>query len=822
MAVPQQTPRNVSTASAGATVFPYNFKVLSKSDLQVEVNGDAREVDVHFTIDGVGQEMGGNITFLAPMVGGERVMRRRNMAIKRDTDYQNLGDLRSPTLNNDQDEPIMMLQQLSEALERTLTLPPSTTATGELPDAEPFRALVWNEDGTGLANGDLDMTGDMLLRGNLAAPDGAKLVGFQQIGSPVVRSAESRFLDTMHIKDFGGVGDGVADDGPALALAHAAAGGREVLLEGGKTYRITSALVFSDLSLRATGTGKATIFQPVQSYTPLTVQGSFFATRNLTSSVTVNGNGWAVADTTGIVPGMIMVVKSSKSWYHDPRPGSTDARCSELHRVAYVAGGKVYVEDPALDGYNTGSATVELSFYNAGRCRLEGVTIQSVRSAPGPAGTTNRRTGINLIWCDSPVLRDVDVIDCAAAGITLTECYRPLVEGGRTHSANDFGTGYGVQTAGTAWAVVRGRKFWQCRRGVDVSGAQIISRNTLIENCVNYGGGVNSEGTRYGWGDNGAFGAQQHGFGSHGTADNTTYRNNYTADLPNHYTLRGRNEYIEDAKMIGRCNLGLISVGFGENLKVTGCSYYDGWSSLKDGTIFDGGDAAPYRRADWFVKIDGTPVLNDSYEGRLGGTIIIENNAVTVNRTFLYLYTTGPGVVYNNVSVRNNRVRFIPPLVGSNCYLVENRDATTSEAMAGWSIVNNDYQMTGGARLYELGSLLPGGGESVFGPTRTYRLTLADDTATFVRLPELGVLNIARVMVDNGGAVYGCVRVAQNSATTAEFGTFSNVNNVAAGPLTGTTGVDGRLNLNINAGRLFVENRMGSTMTFLVTIMHAF
>lgn len=197
MAVPQQIPRNVSTATAGATVFAYNFKILRAADLQVIVNGVQRTLDVDYTVSGVNSDTGGNVEFVAPMVGGETVVRRRNMAIKRDTDYQNLGDLRSPTLNNDQDEPVMMIQQIAETLDRTLTLPTSTTASGLLPNAEPLRALVWSADGQRLENGDTSLTGDMLLRPALDEETGSALVGYKARGMTAARRTVMSKLQEM-------------------------------------------------------------------------------------------------------------------------------------------------------------------------------------------------------------------------------------------------------------------------------------------------------------------------------------------------------------------------------------------------------------------------------------------------------------------------------------------------------------------------------------------------------------------------------------------------------------------------------------------------
>jgi hypothetical protein len=127
MAITAQNPINTSTATAGATVFPYDFKVVDQGDMLVQVNGVTKAIGVDFTVSGVGIGTGGNITFLTPLAGGEKVLRKRNMIYQRTTDYQNLGDLRSPTLNNDQDAPVMMIQQLAADMNTRITgLDPNT------------------------------------------------------------------------------------------------------------------------------------------------------------------------------------------------------------------------------------------------------------------------------------------------------------------------------------------------------------------------------------------------------------------------------------------------------------------------------------------------------------------------------------------------------------------------------------------------------------------------------------------------------------------------------------------------------------------------
>ncbi|MPS36036.1 MAG: hypothetical protein E2593_12170 [Stenotrophomonas sp.] len=113
MTVPVYTGPNTSIANGVTTVFPYNFRVLQASHLLVTVNGQVRQLGVHYTVDGVGNPAGGNITFMDPPANNAKVVRQRAMPFLRLTDYQNLGDLLADTLNEDQDSPVMMIQQLA-------------------------------------------------------------------------------------------------------------------------------------------------------------------------------------------------------------------------------------------------------------------------------------------------------------------------------------------------------------------------------------------------------------------------------------------------------------------------------------------------------------------------------------------------------------------------------------------------------------------------------------------------------------------------------------------------------------------------------------
>lgn len=245
MAVTQQTPRNVSTAAPGATVFPYNFRILDKADLLVTVDGTARTVDVHYTVSGVGAAGGGNVTFLSPLAGGETVLRKRAMPLARLTDYQNLGDLRSPTLNNDQDAPVMMIQQLDEAIGRALRIRENFIGALDLtfPDPESSKLIGWNVAGDALRNVDPTGPGDLTLRSDLADPAvGGGIVSFVQSGANATpRTTLDKGREWVSIADFGGA-PGASATVNATALQRALATGKSVYLPGG-SYALAGAVV---------------------------------------------------------------------------------------------------------------------------------------------------------------------------------------------------------------------------------------------------------------------------------------------------------------------------------------------------------------------------------------------------------------------------------------------------------------------------------------------------------------------------------------------------------------------------------------------------
>lgn len=121
MSVPNQTPYNIYTANGFTTVFTYEFYIISASDLQVSINGNIATSG--YSVTGVGNKDGGDITFLTPPANGAVVMLERVVPTFRLTDYQDNGDLLADTVNKDFDRIWMAIQRVFIDLGFALTRP---------------------------------------------------------------------------------------------------------------------------------------------------------------------------------------------------------------------------------------------------------------------------------------------------------------------------------------------------------------------------------------------------------------------------------------------------------------------------------------------------------------------------------------------------------------------------------------------------------------------------------------------------------------------------------------------------------------------------
>ncbi|WP_404351688.1 hypothetical protein LG311_10310 [Sutcliffiella horikoshii] len=663
-----------------------------------------------------------------------------------------------------------------------------------------------------------------MARDRLAA-DSARVDGkFAEVDAELSQKAQQSDLEKeavkiksyVHVSEFNTVGDGLADDTLAIqnAINYCVTNNVKLKLEPLSNYRITQTMnINGNFSFYNENGARPRIFSESQNFDLINVSGQFAKSTTLRTSATVNTKFINVEDVAEIKVGMLVEIISSKSWYHDPRPESTDARKAELHLVdeVDVSGRKVYLTDPLFDGYDLTKETVTLNFYNPIEFNMGNVILELGK----PLSPTDsiRKTALTISYTVDSKIKNVKVVNSANSGISDKHNYNLTVTGGRVKGSNNYYSGYGIQTVGSTRSKLLGVSFSNCRRGIDVSGAQIPSHLTIVEGCSHFGSGKNSLEERYGFNDDHSAGAAVFGFGTHGPADHTIFRNNQIGFLHVGISDRGRNTVVEGNYFLGDFKDVCISHDFGENIQVINNYAYDGYSGVKEKGVFDGGANINTRKPKTFLRIHdkSLQLLGDSYYR-------IENNYVMVQDTFVELYgAVGGGAIptVKNLIVKNNQVVFSPQFSTDTAVLIKNNTVDSASVLiSGSTIKDNEFERLGGGSIKYYDRVDPRDASEIES-SKSYSFYLADDRVSTVTLGN-GNINYVRLGLDCAGA-NGLIRVTQGTTALNQWSTPVNLA-ASTGVLTGTTGSDGTMNLSLQDGILYVENRLGNTQRIIITV----
>lgn len=202
----------VSYSGNGSTqAFAVPFYFLANSQLLV-VRRSSTGVDVtqvlgtDYTVTGAGVLTGGTVTMTVAPPTGTTLVIARNVPLTQETDLQPNDRLPAETLEQSIDKLTMITQQLDEVNDRTLKAPVSDSAS-------------------------LNMTlPSSSVRAN-------RYLAFNSSGEPIASDAA---LNVISPRDFGAVGDGVADDTAAIQACIAA---QNPIDWESLTYRITSPIL---------------------------------------------------------------------------------------------------------------------------------------------------------------------------------------------------------------------------------------------------------------------------------------------------------------------------------------------------------------------------------------------------------------------------------------------------------------------------------------------------------------------------------------------------------------------------------------------------
>jgi len=145
--------RDEYTATSGQTVFAYTYRILDQAHLKVYNEGVLQTLTTHYTVSGVGDHGGGNVTFVSGVTLSNTVIILRDTTNDQNVDYTVGGAF--PAESNEQalDKLTMECQDLGEEVGRSIKLPVTSTLEDvDIPDGSSNASMYfrWNTGGTAL------------------------------------------------------------------------------------------------------------------------------------------------------------------------------------------------------------------------------------------------------------------------------------------------------------------------------------------------------------------------------------------------------------------------------------------------------------------------------------------------------------------------------------------------------------------------------------------------------------------------------------------------------------------------------------------------
>jgi hypothetical protein len=134
MTISSTTVKVSYSGNSSTTVFAYTYKILDDDEIQVIIRSSTgtetiKTKTTHYTVSGVGNAGGGNITFLTAPVTGETVILKRNTTKTQETDYIANDPFPAESHEEALDRVMMVSQEIQEELTRAIKLSKTNTMT---------------------------------------------------------------------------------------------------------------------------------------------------------------------------------------------------------------------------------------------------------------------------------------------------------------------------------------------------------------------------------------------------------------------------------------------------------------------------------------------------------------------------------------------------------------------------------------------------------------------------------------------------------------------------------------------------------------------
>ena len=309
----------------------------------------------------------------------------------------------------------------------------------------------------------------------ISTAGGSSLVGFQQAGTgAIVRTAQDKMREWVSVKDFGAVGDGVANDAPAILAAITAANGNAVKIPSG-TYRITSLIEYSGpVSLHGED-GAVFIMEGAGRF--LFSSAPVSIPRH-SPDLPAGRNSVSFLSDHGLSPGDVFVLYNTQDYsWSSHRDYYRDGCMFKVDTVTNATTIKTYGVSP-----DTYTSTNFVAYKLAG----QGVSIKDITLRPSAS------TATLLIWVDGHVGVDISgvVIEKGASytGIEIWRCFDVRVSGCSGEISG--GDSYPITISNSQKVTISDCELYSARHCIVLGGrtgvACVPTRDVLITHCNLY------------------------------------------------------------------------------------------------------------------------------------------------------------------------------------------------------------------------------------------------------------------------------------------------------------------------------------------------
>jgi len=240
--------KEISSGNGVQTVFSFNFDLFS-----IDVNGNLDGNDVFAIVDNITLTKVASLpsateytvdTVLKQVTFGVAPNNNANVTIfrltpkERQQGYQPSAEIASDTLNRDINRLWSVTQEQDEDISRSVKLPITSTLSDlELPTPVSLDLLQWNSAANALQNANVTGLGTLTLPVTVA--NGGT-------GSTTVTNARTSLgINSVNVKSFGAIGDGVNDDTSSIIAAIASVTSGVIFFPTGQ-YKVTSTINVKD------------------------------------------------------------------------------------------------------------------------------------------------------------------------------------------------------------------------------------------------------------------------------------------------------------------------------------------------------------------------------------------------------------------------------------------------------------------------------------------------------------------------------------------------------------------------------------------------